>query len=189
MTRANLAEHNVVAAFRDLERASDALGELRRAGIADDDLSILGRKPDELDVPSEHEVGEPLPGGEGVITHVFAGGAGGGALGAVIGAAGGAAIAAIPGVGLAVGVGALLGAIGAGGAGATVGSILEGESALRTDASWEQTVDAIKEGGTIVGVHADDVETVEEAERILEKLSPMELARVNSRGQRITPER
>lgn len=187
MTRATLAQHNVVAAFRDMELASDAIGRLRQAGFPDQDISILGRPADEVDVPSEHEVGEPLPGGEGVITHVFAGGAGGGAIGAVLGAAGGAAVAAIPGVGLAVGVGALLGAIGAGGAGATVGSILEGESALRSDASWGQTFQAIKEGATVVGVHTDDLGRVEEAERLLAELDPMQVVRVNEQGHEIRP--
>lgn len=188
MTRADLAKHNVVAAFRDMELASDAIGRLREEGFADADLSILGRKPDEIDVVPEDEVGEPLAGGDGVLKHVFAGGAAGGGIGAVLGAAGGAAVAAIPGVGLAVGVGALLGALGAGGAGATVGSILEGESALRSDASWKQTFDAMKEGAVVVGVHTDESDRASEAERVLRPLDPMQLVRVNDRGEEITNE-
>lgn len=185
MSRAELSRHNVVAAYRDMEYASDALGRLREAGFSDDELSILGRTPDEVEVVAEDEVGEPLAGGGGVITHVFAGGAVGGTIGALLGAAGGAAVAAIPGVGMVVGVGALLGALGAGGAGATVGSILEGESALRSDASWRQTFDAMKDGAIVVGVHTDDHDRVTEAERILTAGDPMQVERLNDRGQTV----
>ena len=185
MARADLAQHNTVAAFRDTELASDALGRLREAGFADEDLSILGQKPEDVEVTPEDEVGAPLAGGEGVLEHVFTGGATGGAVGAVLGAAGGAVFAAIPGVGWAVGAGALLGAVSAGGAGATVGSIVEGESALRSDASWEQTVEAIKEGAIVVGAHTDDSERAAEAERLLAELDPMQVVRVNAQGQQV----
>lgn len=185
MSRAELSRHNVVAAYRDMEYASDAIGLLREAGFQDAELSILGRSPEDVDVVSEDEVGEPLAGGGGVFKHVFAGGAAGGAIGALLGAAGGAAVAAIPGVGLVVGVGALLGALGAGGAGATVGSILEGESALRSDASWRQTFDAMKDGAIVVGVHTDDADRISEAERILSSGEPMQVERLNDRGETV----
>lgn len=185
MARQSLAEHNAVAAFRDLELASDALGRLRGAGFEDDELSILGQKPEDLEVTPEREVGEPLAGGEGVLKHSLAGGAIGGGIGTLIGAAGGAAAAAIPGVGWAVGVGALIGAISGGLGGSTIGTFVEGEQAMASDAGLRTTIESIKEGAVVIGVHTDDADRAGEAERILRELDPMQVVRVNEQGERI----
>lgn len=181
-----LARYNVVAAFRDMEIATDAIGALREAGFANDELSLLGRAPDEVVAHSETETGEPL--GGSIAKEIAAGGLAGTALGAALGALGGLALAAIPGVGLVAGAGALYGALGGGGAGGTVGAILEGESALRTDHSWSQTFDAIKEGAIVVGVHADERQRVIEAATVLEGLTPMSMHRINDRGNSVDPE-
>lgn len=183
MSQAALAQHNVIAAFRDLEYASDALGKLREAGFAESDLSILGRSPEDLEVVSEDETGEPMPGT--VFKDVAAGSLGGGGIGAVLGALGGAAAALIPGVGIVVGTGAVIGAISGGGLGGTVGAIVEGEASMRSDASWDQTFDAMKTGAVVVGAHHDDESRIREAEAVMAELDPMQIKRVNDRGQEV----
>lgn len=183
----DLSKHNVVAAYRDLEIATDAIGALREAGFRDEEMSIFGRSVEDVDVHSEYESGEPL--GGDVAKHVVVGGAGGGAIGAVLGAAGTAAVAAIPGVGLVVGTGALIGAISGAFAGSTVGSLLEGEAAVRTESGWKQAFQSmrshIEDGAIVVGVHVDDGERADEAERVMSTASPQTLERVNDRGHAV----
>lgn len=183
----DLAPYNVVAAYDDLEVATDAIAALREAGFEDGQMSILGKSVEEADMHSEYETGEPLGGDVG--KHVAAGFAGGSAVGAVLGAAGTAAVAAIPGVGLVVGTGALLGAISGAFAGGTVGSLLEGEAAVRTESGWKQTFESMRthldEGAMVVGVHVDDSERAQEAERVLQRNTPQSLKHVNDRGHEV----
>lgn len=183
MSTPTLADRNVVAAFRDLEHAEEAVEALHEAGFDDDRLSLLGRPVAEVEEATEPGPGEPV--GGDVFKHVASGGAAGAVAGGVLGALATAAVAMVPGVGLVAGTGALLGAVGGAGAGATVGSIVEGESALRTGHSWHQVFDAIKEGAIVLGVHDDDPRRVDEAQAILERLAPMDLQRVNSRGETV----
>lgn len=186
MSTVSLSEHNVVAAFRDLEVADEALRELTEAGFPEDELSLLGRPIEEVERKSEEGTGPGEPVGGNVFTQTFVGGATGGLAGGVLGALATAAVATIPGVGLVAGTGALLGFLGGAGAGATVGSIVEGESALRTTHSWGQALDAIKEGAIIVGVHASDPERIAEAHGILSRSNPMELRQVDRRGETVS---
>lgn len=183
----DLSSQNVVAAFDDLEVATDAVSALREAGFEDSQMSIFGKSVEEVDVHSEYETGEPI--GGDVAKHVAAGGAGGGAIGAVLGAAGTAAVAAIPGVGLVVGTGALLGAISGAFAGGTVGSLLEGEAAVRTESGWKQTFESMRthldQGAVVLGVHVDDPARAAEAERVLRSVNPQTLHRVNDRGHEV----
>ncbi|MBW3658486.1 MAG: hypothetical protein KY457_07595 [Actinobacteria bacterium] len=185
MSTVTLSEHNVVAAFRDLELAEDALAALREAGFDDDEISLLGRPVEEVESEIDEGRGPGEPIGGNVIAQTFAGGAGGGLAGGVLGALATAAVAAVPGVGLVAGTGALLGFLGGAGAGATVGSILEGESALRTNHSWAQALDAVKEGAIIVGVHGTDRARVDEAAGIISGHQPMDLRQVDSRGETV----
>lgn len=188
MSTVTLSEHNVVAAFRDLELAEDALAALRDAGFEDDEISLLGRPVEEVQQEAEEGTGPGEPVGGNVFKQTFVGGAAGGLAGGVIGALATAAVATIPGVGLVAGTGALLGFLGGAGGGATVGSILEGESALRTNHSWSQALDAIKEGAIIVGVHGSEGDRIAEAHRILSANDPMDLRRVDSRGETVATE-
>lgn len=185
MSTVSLSEHNVVAAFRDLEIAEVALSELREAGFDGDELSLLGRPVEEVEQEVEDGKGPGEPVGGNVFSQTFAGGAAGGVAGGVLGALATAAVASIPGVGLVAGTGALLGFLGGAGAGATVGSIVEGESALRTNHSWSQALDAMREGAIILGVHGTDPDRVAEAERLLGGQNPMDLRRVDSRGETV----
>lgn len=186
MSTVSLSEHNVVAAFRDLEVADEALRELTAAGYTEDELSLLGRPVHEVERETEEETGPGEPVGGNVFTQTFVGGAGGGLAGGVLGALATAAVATIPGVGLVAGTGALLGFLGGAGAGATVGAIVEGESALRTSHSWRQALDAIKEGAIIVGVHASDPDRIAQAYDLLAHNNPMELRKVDRRGETVS---
>ncbi len=185
MSTVELEQQNVIASFRDLELAEDAITALHEAGFRDDELSLLGRRPDDIDPDAERGPGEPIGGSVG--KHIASGAATGTLAGGVLGALATAAVVSIPGVGLVAGTGALLGFLGGAGAGGTVGAIVEGESALRSDHSWNQAFDAIKEGAIVIGVHVGEAERAAEATRVLEGLDPMELRRVNSRGETITP--
>lgn len=180
----DLNAYNVIAAYDDLEVATDAISALREAGFDDSQMSIFGKSVEDMDVHSEYETGEPL--GGDVAKHVVVGGAGGGAIGAVLGAAGTAAVAAIPGVGLVVGTGALLGAIAGAFAGSTVGSLLEGEAAVRSESGWRQTFQSMRthldEGAVVVGVHLSAAGRADEAEGVMRKVPPQTLQRVNEQG-------
>lgn len=182
-----LAEYNVVAAFDDLEVATDAIAALREEGLADDEMSIFGTPVEDVDVRSEYQTGEPL--GGDVAKHVAVGGAGGGAVGAVLGAAGTAAVAAIPGVGMVVGTGALVGAIAGAFGGGTVGSLLEGEAAVRTESGWRQTFESMRthldEGAVVVGAHVGDLDRARQAERVMRRATPQTLKLLNDRGNPI----
>lgn len=189
MSTVTLSQHNVVAAYRDLELAEDTLTALRDASFEDDEISLLGRPVDEVEEETGDGTGPGEPVGGDVFKQTFAGGAAGGLAGGALGALATAAVASIPGVGLVAGTGALLGFLGGAGGGATVGAIVEGESALRTNHSWAQALDAIKEGAIVVGVHGEDGDRIAEAHRILASRTPMDVRRVDSRGETVTTDR
>lgn len=179
------AGHNCIAAFRDLEQAEEALISLHEEGFGNEQLSILGQPVEQVDLADEeHETGEPI-GGE-VGKEILTGAVTGGALGGVATALGTAAVATIPGVGLVAGTGALIGLASGAGAGSTVGAILGGEAGMRTDHSWKQAIEAIREGAVVLGVHDDEEGTVQRACEVLEAEDPMTLHRVNDRGHEVT---
>ena len=185
MSTVRLSEHNVVAAFRDLEVAEEALAGLLDAGFGEDEVSLLGRPVEEVEskVEQGRSPGEPI--GGNVLRQTVVGGAAGGLAGGVVGALATAAVAAVPGVGLVAGTGALLGFLSGAGAGSTVGALVEGEAALRSNHSWSQALDAIKEGAIVLGVHGSDAERVAAAEQRLADHQPMELRRVDSHGETV----
>lgn len=185
MSRIELEQHNVVAAFRDLELAQQAIAALEEAGFGDDELSLLGRPVEEVSREDERGPGEPV--GGSVIKQVFTGGAAGGLAGGIVGALATAAVVTLPGIGMVAGTGALIGFITGAGAGSTVGSIVEGESALRSDHSWLQAFEAIQEGAVMLGVHGGDGDRIAEAEQILAAQQPMDLRRLNEQGETVTP--
>lgn len=183
MSTVSLSSYNVVAAYRDLELADDAVSALLEAGVPEDRISLLGQPIEEVDRDAEKGPGEPIGGDVG--KHIATGGATGSLAGGVLGALGTAAVAAIPGVGLVAGTGALIGAVAGAGAGGTVGAIIEGESAMRSDHSWNNAFDAIKDGAVVVGVHADDRDELDPAIEVLEKSDPMEIHRLNDKGEQV----
>lgn len=181
-----LRTHNLVAIYRDLELARDAVDVLRGDGFGDGELTILGHAPDDIH-KDEHATGEPV--GDDMAKRTMAGGAGGGALGAVLGAAGAAAVTAIPGVGLLAGPAALIGAISGAFAGSTAGSIVVGGASLQSASGWAETFESIRTsgegGGVAVGVHTDDGAAADRAAATLRRTNPIAVHRVNSRGHEV----
>lgn len=173
-----LAERNVLAAFRDMEAAQQAIDDLANCGFTEDEVSLLGQPLTE--VRTEPEAGEEPGVKDGnVPSNTFAGVTVGSLGGGALGLAGTALVAAIPGVGIA-GLGLLAGAVAGAGLGGTVGGIVEGEAAMRSDHSWGQAVEAVKAGSIVVGVHA--VDRVEEAVETLASHVPQHLHVTDARG-------
>lgn len=174
-----LADRNLLAAFRDRERAQQAIEVLGAKGFRDEDVSLLGQPLDEIgDTEPDPTTDQDVRTGN-VPANTFAGITIGSLAGGALGLAGTALVAAIPGVNIA-GIGLLAGAIGSAGLGGTVGGLVEGEAALRTDHSWGQAVEAAKAGAIVVGVH--DPARVDEAAEALAPLVPQTMHVTDGRG-------
>lgn len=178
MATTRLRDHNIVASFRDLELADEAIRALADAGATVDDVSVLGRTLDELELRDEEVTGEPI--GGNVLTQSMTGGAVGGLAGGVVGLVGGVAAFAIPGVGAIVGSGLLWSVIAGVGAGSTAGAFAEGVQALSSTSEWDQTLQAIKDGAIVVGVHVDDEDEARRFEKVLTGLQPMWMHRLGA---------
>src|SRR5678815_269029 len=92
----------VTAVFDDRAQAERAIAELRRGGISERDLSIVSRRPDDVEVkgsPTDDKAREPT--GKGALA------------GAGVGTLFGLAALAIPGVGPFITAGVLASALGA----------------------------------------------------------------------------
>lgn len=160
------ADHNVVAAFPDVEAARDAITALETAGLPADSIALLGAFPAESARPGEDVVENDAPG-------EFAKGA---AQGAAVGAAGGAAVGAltalvIPGIGPAVAAGlwALAGAAG--------GLAVGGTANTGGSPAWRATFDVVAAGNFAVGVHADDPDVVDLGVETLQSRQPLSINR------------
>lgn len=174
----DLADRNVLAAFRDMEAAQQAIRDLDDAGFRDDEVSLLGQALTEVDTGPEPGEEQSVKEGN-VASNTFAGVSIGSLGGGALGLAGTALVAAIPGVGIA-GLGLLAGAVAGAGLGGTVGGLVEGEAALRSDHSWGQAVETVKAGAIVVGVHDED--RVDEAVDLLRSHVPQQLHVTDSRG-------
>ena len=148
----------VTAVFDDRTQAERAIGELRSRGVPDRDISIVARRPDDVDVTGvkgHHAEGE----GTGRI--------GKGALaGAGVGTLFGLAAALIPGIGPFITAGTLASVLGTTGGAAVAGAVVGGTSgalaAAFTKAGYSKDeadfyAPAVERGGVLVAVDADDV--------------------------------
>lgn len=154
-------DHNVVAAFRDLDAARQAILSLEKAGVDPDAISLLGAAP--------------LDDGEEGATAVGADVAKGAATGAAGAAAAGALTSlVIPGIGpvIAAGLGAL--------AGSAVGGVTGGIAGIGDSEAWKHTFEAVDQGTFAVGVHSDDSDTVEQGAEVLAGEDPMAMNRFSS---------
>src|SRR5439155_11562304 len=115
-----LARSNVVAAFTTVEGARTAIADIRDAGFADDEISLLARDPNVP--PAEGEsFEEPAKVGGQMATGMAKGGAVGGTIGGLTGLIAGAIAFGIPGIGPAVGAGIWIATGTGAAAGATAG--------------------------------------------------------------------
>ena len=152
---------SVVAAFRDRDRAKDAIAALRRDGFTDDQIGLLGpyetatqKRSGLANDPTDSKWEE----GAGI------GAAGGAALGLGLGAAVMAGLLGPLGV---VAGGPLVALLASAGAGATAGTVVGGLIGLgvpEDEAKWYES--EVTAGRTLVTVH-DAGDRIDEARRVL----------------------
>lgn len=147
----------VTAVFDDRTQAERAISELRRRGIPDAQISIVSKRPDDVDVTgkaADDKTGERV--GKGALA------------GAGVGTLFGLAAALIPGIGPFITAGALASALGATGGAAAAGAIVGGTSGAlagafskagysKEEAEFYGT--RVESGGVLVAVESDDVST------------------------------
>ena len=155
----------VTAVFDDRTQAEQAIAELRRSGISDNDMSIVSKRPDDVDVTgkvADGKAGERI--GKGALA------------GAGVGTLFGLAALAIPGVGPFITAGVLASALGATGGAVAAGAIVGGTSGALAGAfskagyskeEAEYLGSTVERGGVLVAVDADDVS----AERLRAELT------------------
>ena len=162
-----MSERIASAVFDSRVEAERALAELRRAGIPEDSISIIGKseRGDGSGIDDDDDGGANKSG-------AVKGAIGGAAAGTLLGVA----ALAIPGVGPLAAAGAIAGAAipEAAAIGAGVGATLGGVSGLLSkegvdDDDAEYYEGRINEGGYFVGVHADRAQgaSLEEVREIL----------------------
>ena len=147
----------VTAVFDDRTQAERAIAELRRTGISDKDISIVSRRPDDVEVKGgavDDSAGERI--GKGALA------------GAGVGTLFGLAALAIPGVGPFITAGALASALGATGGAVAAGAIVGGTSGALAGAfskagyskeEAEYYGSTVERGGVVVAVETDDMST------------------------------
>ena len=157
----------VTAVFDDRTQAERAIAELRRRGISDSEMSIVSRRPDDIDVTgraTDDTTGERV--GKGALA------------GAGVGTLFGLAALLIPGVGPFVTAGVLASALGATGGAIASGAIVGGTSGALAGAfskagysrdEAEFYGSTVERGGVLVAVDADDVS----AERLRSELTQL----------------
>jgi hypothetical protein len=144
------------------DEAEDIVEELKVAGFANDQISVL--LPDKQGTRDfAHEQHTKAP--EGAAT----GGAAGGVIGGVLGWLAGVGALTIPGVGPLIAAGPIMSALAGLGAGAAVGGIsgaLVGMGIPEFEAKRYEG--KIKGGNILISVHSDDAEQRETAKDIFE---------------------
>jgi hypothetical protein len=139
----------VVGVFADRGQAQQALGELRRAGFNDNQITLVRHREEgvevtDVDAQKAAQVSGESKAGEGA------------AVGAGVGAVAGALMGLIPGVGPVLSIGTLAGVlfgVVAGGAGGGLVGALVGQDFPEEEARVYER--ELKAGRTLVGVKAD----------------------------------
>ena len=153
----------VVGSFDTVSEAASAARDLRAAGFTDSDVSVIANNQ-QRPVDSSVTVTEPDK-MSGTATGIVAGGALGGAAGLAASLMG----LAIPGIGPILAAGPIAAALAGAGAGAVAGGLIGG----LTDAGVSEThaeyyAEAVRRGGALVTVRADDARA-DEAEDIIRR--------------------
>lgn len=178
----HLAEHNVVATFPDMEAARNAVEALTRAGIPNEDISLLGRQVEE----ERHDPDTRIRDLE-ATTEVAKRAGAGVAAGGVLGGLAGLAAFAIPGVGPVVGSGILAAVVGGSVAGASVGGMVGGVAGVSLEEDWDLTFhDSIRAGRVLVAVHAAAKDDVDTAAKVLEGEHPDRLDWLGADGKKLS---
>jgi hypothetical protein len=153
----------VVGSFDSISEAASAARDLRAAGFMDNDVSVIANNQQRSADP-DVEVTEPDK-VSGTATGIVAGGALGGAAGLAASLMG----LAIPGIGPILAAGPIAAALAGAGAGAVAGGLIGG----LTDAGVSEThaeyyAEAVRRGGALVTVRADEGRA-DEAEAIIRR--------------------
>lgn len=156
-----MSKKAVIGIVPTYEQAEVLVGQLRAAGFADNDISVLfPDKKGSRDFAHEHSTKAP----EGAI----AGASAGGAVGGTIGLLAGIGLLAIPGVGPLIAAGPILAALSGAAAGATVGGITGALVGLGIpEIEAKQYENKVKDGNILVSVHAEDEERRDRAKAVL----------------------
>jgi hypothetical protein len=154
----------VVGSFDSISEAASAARDLRAAGFMDNDVSVIANNQQRTSADPSVEVTEPDK-ISGTATGIVAGGALGGAAGLAASLMG----LAIPGIGPILAAGPIAAALAGAGAGAVAGGLIGG----LTDAGVSEThaeyyAEAVRRGGALVTVRADDARA-DEAEAIIRR--------------------
>lgn len=153
----------VIGSFDSVTQASSVARDLRAAGFLEGDVSVIAnntqREFTRDTTPVHVHDGETSGAAKGALT----GGALGGAAGLAVALMG----LAIPGVGPILAAGPIATALAGAGAGAVAGGLIGGLTDLGVpEADAEYYAEAVRRGGALVTVRADD-SRVDEAERIM----------------------
>lgn len=149
----------ITAIFDDRSHAEQAITELRRRGVPEADISVISRRPDDIEVPVRQADAADTDAGSDTGSRI-----GKGALaGAGVGTLFGLAAALIPGVGPFIAAGTLAGVLGATGGAAAAGAIVGGTSGAIAGAfaragydrdEAEHYAGAVERGDVLVAVDA-----------------------------------
>ena len=180
--RQGFAEHNVTAAFSDMDEARKGLDALEAAGIESSRISLLGPAAEEAATEADTR-SRDLEATKDVGKKVAAGAAAGSAVGGAAGFLAGLAAFAIPGVGPVLGAGVWAATIGGAVAGGSVGGVVAGVGSIDVSEAWELTYQSVRAGRVVVGVHSDDQEEVGRGAEALEKLEPLSMHRFGREGR------
>jgi len=177
-----MANKVVIGLVESQARAESVVNELRSAGFATNDVSVLF--PDQAGTRDfAHEKNTKAP--EGAVTGVGAGGVIGGTLGLLAGIG----TLAIPGLGPFIAAGPIMAALSGAAAGATVGGIagaLIGMGIPELEA--KRYAGKVQSGNILISVHTDSGEEVGQAKRVLETAGAQDVsttgeARVPTKGR------
>jgi len=156
---------NVVAVFDSFAQAEASLGALRDAGVAVQDVSVVGKQPG--DPP---EIGAR-------DTHASSGSAVGATVGAVAGGLLGLAALAIPGVGPFLAAGAIGSALTGAAAGTFTGALVGSFVGLGVPTEHGQRYEAaVRAGAVVLTAQVPDADVAAEARGVLARSGARETA-------------
>jgi hypothetical protein len=156
-----MSKHTIARLYDSYDHAAAAVGELERAGVPHDDISLVANNADNRPVVEHSHGNEAAPGAEiGAGVGAVAGGG--------VGVLAGLGMLAIPGVGPVVAAGWLValavGAVGGAAAGGLLGGLV-GSGIAKEHA--EVYAEGVRRGGTLVTVRVPE-ELAARAETILD---------------------
>lgn len=179
------SEHNVLATFATMPEAASAVDALERSGVDGTAISLLGRPVEEAAEETDTSDRDAAIANR-VTKRTAAGAAAGTAAGGLTGFLVGLAAFAIPGVGPVIGTGVWAATAAGAVAGGAVGGVVGGVSSVDMTEAWELTQEGVRSGRVVVGVHADDAETIEGAAETLRGRDPERVDRFDRSGRRLS---